>query len=264
MGILSRVGERKKIATAIDRNQLTILNEPDQPTRAFNSASRDTCPHLSLARARGPCTWTNLQESLGSDHFIIEIQVPDQSQSRQKRALRLVNSYSFRQLRAQTNAEEIDEDVLLAQWGTPGTRQTWSLLKNLLDPTKTRSETNKAIVKLLHQTAHNGENALWEFLKERYSASGPRPNYRPYPSEEADHPLDQDISEYNVRDAPGEDGVTYRIFRNLDEASVSALTSYFKRAWSTGVLPSEWKHAEITFIPKPGKALTLENLRPIS
>ncbi|XP_042150175.1 uncharacterized protein LOC120849945 [Ixodes scapularis] len=345
----------RKLATAIDRNQLTLLNEPDQPTRVGNSASRDTCPDLSLARARGPCTWTNLQESLGSDHFIIQIQVPVQAHRRHKKALRLVNWDSFRQLRAQTNAEEIDENVPLAQWvrklhadihrvtktvqttdkppvvdphllhlwearrgltkrwrrqkhnrklkiriakitqeaeryaeeltqsnwhklwdklqGTLGTRQTWSLLKSLLDPTKSRTETNKAIIKLVHQTAHNGENALWEFLKERYIASGPKPNYRPYPHEEADHPLDQEISEYEVRgiltgltrnSAPGEDGVTYRILRNLDDASVSALTSYFNRVWSTGVLPPEWKHAEITFIPKPGKALTLENLRPIS
>ncbi|KAG0423620.1 hypothetical protein HPB47_000603 [Ixodes persulcatus] len=268
----------RKLATAIDRNQLPLLNEPDQPTRVGNSSIRDTCPDLSLARARGPCTWTNLQESLGSDHFIIEIQVPVQAHRRQKKAFRLVNWDSFRELRAQTNAEEIDEDVPLAQWvrklhadihrvtktvqttdkapvvdpyllhlweaRTLGTRQTWSLLKNLLDPTKTRTETNKAIVKLLHQTAHNGESALGEFLKERYITSGPTPNYRPYPHEEADHPLDQDISEYEVRgvlngltrnSASGKDGVTYRILRNLDDASVSALTSYFNRVWSTGL-----------------------------
>ncbi|KAG0418392.1 hypothetical protein HPB47_004914 [Ixodes persulcatus] len=88
----------------------------DASDRLNLSQARDTCPDLSLASARGPCTWTNLQESLGSDHFIIEIQVQVQAHRRQKKALRLVNWDSFRQLRAQTNAEEIDEDVPFAQW----------------------------------------------------------------------------------------------------------------------------------------------------
>ncbi|KAG0418383.1 hypothetical protein HPB47_004905 [Ixodes persulcatus] len=52
----------------------------------------------------------------GQRSFIIEIQVQVQAHRRQKKALRLVNWDSFRQLRAQTNAEEIDEDVPFAQW----------------------------------------------------------------------------------------------------------------------------------------------------
>lgn len=35
-------------------------------------------------------------------------------------------------------------------------------------------------------------------------------------------------------------------------------------AWNTGDLPTAWKHAEIIFIPKPGKPSALATLRPIS
>lgn len=34
--------------------------------------------------------------------------------------------------------------------------------------------------------------------------------------------------------------------------------------WQAGSIPQEWKHAKITFIPKAGKKLNTENLRPIS
>lgn len=34
--------------------------------------------------------------------------------------------------------------------------------------------------------------------------------------------------------------------------------------WAAGEIPAEWKHARITFIPKPGKKICIENLRPIS
>lgn len=54
------------------------------------------------------------------------------------------------------------------------------------------------------------------------------------------------------------------MLRNLDEDSILALTAYFNAYWETGNLPSQWKEAKIIMIPKPGKRLLLENLRPIS
>lgn len=64
--------------------------------------------------------------------------------------------------------------------------------------------------------------------------------------------------------ASGPDGVTNIMLRNLDEPSISALTEYFNYFWERSTLPSEWKHAKVTLIPKPGKPLTIDHLRSIS
>lgn len=42
------------------------------------------------------------------------------------------------------------------------------------------------------------------------------------------------------------------------------ITDYFNELWTSGNLPSSFRHATVRFIPKPGKPLMLENLRPIS
>lgn len=67
----------RKLMVVIENLGLTLLNEPGQPTRMGNSVSRDTCPDISLVKARGNCTWVNLEENLGSDHHILEIAVPN-------------------------------------------------------------------------------------------------------------------------------------------------------------------------------------------
>ena len=66
----------RRLMHAIDVHRLTLLNEPDQPTRIGNSVSRDTCPDITLARTHDECAWTNLGESLGSDHLILDTEVP--------------------------------------------------------------------------------------------------------------------------------------------------------------------------------------------
>lgn len=67
-----------------------------------------------------------------------------------------------------------------------------------------------------------------------------------------------------TRSAPGPDEVTNKMLRNLDDDSVTALTAYFNKCRTVGSLPSTWKTATTTFIPKPGKPLQLGNLTPIS
>lgn len=67
-----------------------------------------------------------------------------------------------------------------------------------------------------------------------------------------------------TRSAPGPDGITNKILRNLDDESVEAVTRYMNVCWETGRLPAQWKTAKVVMIPKPGKKLQIENLRPIS
>ncbi|XP_037557435.1 uncharacterized protein LOC119434340, partial [Dermacentor silvarum] len=39
---------------------------------------------------------------------------------------------------------------------------------------------------------------------------------------------------------------------------------HINEAWENSRLPKEWKDAEVRFVPKTGKALTIDNMRPIS
>ncbi|XP_075550102.1 uncharacterized protein LOC142583500 [Dermacentor variabilis] len=85
--------------------------------------------------------------------------------------------------------------------------------------------------------------------------------------------MDRDIMASEVRAAlnrikttaaAGDDHITNKTLRNLDDQSVAPLTDLFNHPWHEGRLPDSWKHAKVIFIPKPGKRLDLGNLRPIS
>lgn len=63
--------------------------------------------------------------------------------------------------------------------------------------------------------------------------------------------------------APGTDKVTNALIRNLSDTLVEELTEFLNTHWEAETVPAEWKHAEVVMIPKPGKKLQIENLRPI-
>lgn len=155
----------------------------------------------------------------------------------------------------------------------------WRLIKHLLDENGTKSKTMQRIrlSKLVHHAKQSSTaEALIEDLAKRYlplksgqSRSLQRKNYDGVPNSE----LDADFTESEVRfaihnlnsnSAAGPDGITNRTLRNLDDTSVMFLTQQINKAWKTGHLPAEWKHANTVLIPKPGKPLGLPNLRPIS
>ncbi|KAG0428345.1 hypothetical protein HPB47_024662 [Ixodes persulcatus] len=108
----------RRLMDAIDVHRLTLLNEPDQPTRIGNSVSRDTCPDLTLARTHDECAWTNLGENLGSDHFILETRVPVALNRKWGRPRRLVNWDAFHQIRMTTPTADhtISDGDALDQW----------------------------------------------------------------------------------------------------------------------------------------------------
>ncbi|XP_037505476.1 uncharacterized protein LOC119381788 [Rhipicephalus sanguineus] len=72
------------------------------------------------------------------------------------------------------------------------------------------------------------------------------------------------MGQLRTTSAAGLDGVTNKMLRNLDFKSVGALTDLMNKYWVAGEIPAQWKHSTIIFIPKPGKKLCVENLRPIS
>ncbi|KAG0426629.1 hypothetical protein HPB47_026272 [Ixodes persulcatus] len=107
-----------------------------------------------------------------------------------------------------------------------------------------------------------GTKDLLEQLKLRYIRSSPDEEYHDYegePNPELDVPFSFEdvwsaLQDLGRNTAPGEDCVQDTLLRNLDAGSV----------WENGELPREWKHSEIILIPKPGKELCLDNLRPIA
>ncbi|XP_037564604.1 uncharacterized protein LOC119444249 [Dermacentor silvarum] len=85
--------------------------------------------------------------------------------------------------------------------------------------------------------------------------------------------LDNEIREAEVRAAlhniqrstvTGADGIPYKLLRNLDDQAIQQLTTFKKNHCITGSLPSEWRHGDITLIPKAGKPLALYTNTPIS
>ena len=61
--------------------------------------------------------------------------------------------------------------------------------------------------------------------------------------------------------APGEDGITYTMLRNMGQAGESAFLALLNASWRVGRLPPQWKSAIVHPIPKPKEP---EKTRPIS
>lgn len=155
--------------------------------------------------------------------------------------------------------------------GRLSTSRTWNLLRYLIEPTKSRGETSKAMQTILHQYPGSTED-LMKTLKTKYFPDTPKvlhPAYTGPPNPT----LDQPITAAEVRAAlakvrrntsPGMDKVTNKALANLEEGSILALTEFKNECWTSGTLPIAWKEAEVRLLPKPGRTLSVDNLRPIS
>ncbi|KAG0420833.1 hypothetical protein HPB47_003257 [Ixodes persulcatus] len=112
---------------------------------------------------------------------------------------------------------------------------------------------------------HNDEkNGLVEEFRKRYIGDNPpgKPtNYGGVDNEV----LDADISEFEVAEtqrglktkcAPGSDGVTKKILRNLSDEAITGITKYMNQCWRQGKLPRHSKTAKMVRIPQPGRSLS--------
>ncbi|KAH6932384.1 hypothetical protein HPB50_005100 [Hyalomma asiaticum] len=67
---------RKKgnnVHDAAQQHGLTLWNDPQLPTRVGNSVSTDTSPDLTFSFGIRQVQWTRLDETLGSDHYIVQL-----------------------------------------------------------------------------------------------------------------------------------------------------------------------------------------------
>ncbi|XP_077548005.1 uncharacterized protein LOC144160658 [Haemaphysalis longicornis] len=151
--------------------------------------------------------------------------------------------------------------------------KAWNLLKHLMDETKTTSHQREILAKLLHrEVTENVAEAVTHRLRNRYVPTTPTVVHGPYRGR-SNKRLDRDIEVeeirtalhyLNTRSAPGPDRITNKILRNLDDKSIENLTAYYNKCWRSGKLPEQWKKSKTILMPKPGKLLSTDNLRPIT
>ena len=72
------------------------------------------------------------------------------------------------------------------------------------------------------------------------------------------------LSSLNVNKSAGPDGIHPRILAELSSEASLPLSIIFEKSMSEGVIPNQWKDANITPLFKKGKRNLPENYRPIS
>ncbi|XP_049524759.1 uncharacterized protein LOC125946226 [Dermacentor silvarum] len=181
--------------------------------------------------------------------------------------------------RAHTNIENYAIELTRQSWHnicdqmnkTPNARNTWNLLRHLMNPAGGDLRARQQLERIFHQYPGTPDELKQELIN-TYIRPEPATTLPPYQGS-ANPGLDAPISLAEVRaelnrlktnSAAGPDRISNTMLRNLDDASIHALTDYLQECWASGTIPQEWKCAKLVFIPKPGKPPTLANLRPIS
>ena len=65
------------------------------------------------------------------------------------------------------------------------------------------------------------------------------------------HEVDRVISNLNDRKAPGPDGISANIIKNIHLSHPTLLREVFNKCLALGVFPDRWKTAVVKIIPKP-------------
>jgi len=72
------------------------------------------------------------------------------------------------------------------------------------------------------------------------------------------------LRQLDVNKATGPDGIPSRLLKETAEQIAPSLTKLFNKSLQLGVVPSDWKLANLVPIFKTGKRELVENYRPIS
>ncbi|KAH7935585.1 hypothetical protein HPB52_009993 [Rhipicephalus sanguineus] len=94
--------------------RLTTHNNFHTPTRIGNSVTMDTSPDLTLSRSLKDISWSPTQHTLGSDHYIIAIQMPHTPHRPRLLTHNLIHWDAIRSARRKlpsTRIEDIDDWV---------------------------------------------------------------------------------------------------------------------------------------------------------
>ena len=99
-------------------------------------------------------------------------------------------------------------------------------------------------------------------------------HYRDIPNKEAleiqeifdIHKIQSAISSMGAHKAPGPDGFSPIVLKNMGVKTLLRLQSIFKVTYYIGYVPMKWRHALVIYLPKPGKDNydQLRSFRPIT
>ncbi|XP_077553677.1 uncharacterized protein LOC144168602 [Haemaphysalis longicornis] len=298
-----------------------LITDHKQPTRtAPTSTQRDSTPDPIFVKNVGEVTWRNTREDLGSDHYILEIELKNEGGRTIEHKWTDWDAFRL-QIRngpGQTDIEDIEAwttelrkgiqeatkniatnksvpcvDSRLAhlidarksikepwkkqrwnrklrkkvtelnrsiekhsallcrqQWdevcnridGSLHQNKAWSLIRHLLDETKTKSYQQNRMAQVMHEAKKSlGKEELIQKLKTKYmpqAETEKHPGYAGAPNEKLDREITtpevtQAIRQLNSRSAAGPDGVSNKALRNLDDSSIEALTKYYNKCWQS-------------------------------
>lgn len=132
--------------------------------------------------------------------------------------------------------------------------KTWKLLRHLIDPTSSKTATNRTLTKVLNDYKGNGRKPL-KALAKKYlqTEKGVHPipeTYTRPKNDKLDKPFTMAelwaaIDESNKKSAPGRDAITYKLLANMSNTAARKLLGHINEAWETSRLPREWKEAEV-------------------
>ncbi|XP_049514057.1 uncharacterized protein LOC119431900 [Dermacentor silvarum] len=154
--------------------------------------------------------------------------------------------------------------------------KTWGMLKHLLDEGSTRSNQRHTLARALHEgTRSCSGDELVAKLMEKYLPVKHRDEevlFLDYLGP-ARPELDEDFTVAEIRQAifalkgksaPGPDGITNNMLRNLNDRSFEYLTEKIDGTWRNDSVPENWRAANTVLIPKSNKAPNVDNVRPLS
>ncbi|KAM7301830.1 hypothetical protein ISCGN_017347 [Ixodes scapularis] len=153
-----------------------------------------------------------------------------------------------------------------------GLRKLWGTYQALRDKKKTRGVVETVL--LTQGMSHE------EFEEEAANIFFPQPTRNPPASIYEPEPVDETneletpftpaelhtaLEQVRVQSAPGKDGITWTMLRNLSAQEKDTLLDTVNEIWVSGQLPPWMKHAVVAPIPKAGKRSNeVPNLRPVS
>lgn len=155
--------------------------------------------------------------------------------------------------------------------GTLTSRKTWNILRHLIDPLKSKGESNRNMARTLHAYLGTSDKLIQDLTAKYLQTEilSPPPPYSGTPNADLERDiqlfeLEAALAECKKTSAPGPDQVTYKLLANLGNDALAILLAHFNNFWTSGQLPIQLKTAEMRYIPKSGKSPHIDNLRPIS
>ncbi|XP_037520707.1 uncharacterized protein LOC119397346 [Rhipicephalus sanguineus] len=217
-----------------------------------------TAIDVSLASEADRYDWATQPDSWGSDHLPIVI-TPAGGKIPRTRQCRTVDWRAFRQQLKEAPEDQDFLDLVVAA-AQAGTIQSWVPenhplpdLRHLnLRAARRRPDLRPSPPRL---PPPHGHHPAW--TASQIAALCQEPIF--------EHELNAAPARTKRRSAPGADGISYQMLRNLDVAARQRLLRAFNDVWQIGTLPEAWLTAVVVPVRKHGRpGAAIASYRPVS